>query len=213
VHSVAIGSRKLYFYAMTSVTLKKFDEELQIVYGEVYVPNVPDTDGDFMTVDGVRKMAYEFLASMFDAQQAKPVVDTNHNHIDTNSCVVESFVARKGDPDFIEDSWVVGVHIPDEDIWDQAKKGELNGFSFEGLVKRTTRVIEIEIPELIAGHTQVADGHKHTFYVRFDELGEFLGGHTSESDGHSHQITRGTITDIMHDHTHRYSINEGIISG
>ena len=41
--------------------IRKTDDELQIVYGEVYAPNVPDVHGEFMTPVEVRKMAHRFL--------------------------------------------------------------------------------------------------------------------------------------------------------
>ena len=108
---------------MTECAIKKADDELQIVYAEVYAPNIPDSQGEFMQPTTIRKMAHSFLAKGFVNQ-----IDTNHDNVTNGSYVVESFIARKNDPDFIEDSWVVGVHVPDSDLWAKIKKGELNGF-------------------------------------------------------------------------------------
>ena len=184
--------------------IKKLDEELRIVYAEVYVPNIPDSDNDFMSVETIREMAHEFLAS---GRVEK--VDVEHSRDTIAAAVVESFIARKGDPDFIEDSWVAGVKIFDDDVWEQVKKGEINGFSLDGVGKAQLTELEIEIPEFVKGETDVGAGHVHRFKVFFDEEGKFLGGETLPDDsGHIHKIERGTITEDAEDHAHRFSFVE-----
>jgi len=190
--------------------IKKFDEELQIVYGEVYAPDIPDSQGDFMTAVEVRKMAHAFLQSgQLDN------IDRQHDNEKTGSGVVESFIARKGDPDFQSEAWVVGVYIPDGVLWSKVKSGEINGFSFEGLVKSTKAVIALELPEHIEGRTMVTQGHDHLYLVKIGDNGEFLGGWTSDDNsGHRHQITRATVTEPPegepNGHTHRYSFTDAI---
>ena len=44
-------------------TLVVKSEEQQIVYGEVYAPNRPDAQGEYMTAVEIRKMAHEFIRS------------------------------------------------------------------------------------------------------------------------------------------------------
>ena len=41
------------------VDFKKSDAKQQIVFGEVYVPNRRDTDGNFMTAETIEKMAHD----------------------------------------------------------------------------------------------------------------------------------------------------------
>lgn len=190
--------------------IRKFDEELQIVYGEVYAPNVPDSQGDFMTAVEVRKMAHAFLHS-----GALDNIDTQHNNEKTGAFVVESFIARKGDPDYQSEAWVVGVHIPDAVLWTKIKSGEINGFSFEGLVHSTKAVIEMELPEHIEGRTSVSEGHDHLYLVRIGDNGDFMGGWTMEDNsGHRHQLSRATVTNPPegepNGHTHRYSFTDAI---
>ena len=43
------------------IAFKKSDSKQQIVFGEVYVPNRRDTDGNFMTAETVEKMAHDFM--------------------------------------------------------------------------------------------------------------------------------------------------------
>lgn len=185
--------------------IKKIDDELQVVYGEVYVPSIPDAHGDFMTEEEVRKMAHRFLASGRVNR-----IDIQHNNELTGAVVVESFIARKDDEVFIPLSWVVGVHIPSPELWQLVKDGEINGFSIEALVSSEDQVIELEVPESISGYTDVAEGHTHTFTIRFDENGNFLGGSTDTVDNHRHRIEKATTTQPGGEgrHAHRYSFLE-----
>lgn len=182
------------------------DEEQRIVWAEVYAPNIPDADCEFMDAVTIRKMAYDFMQSL-----KLTSVDTNHDNVLVDGCcVVESFIARKGDPDFIEGAWVVGMHIDSDDAWEKVKKGEINGFSIEAAVCKTPMEVEVEIPPIINGPTMKSEGHSHTFYVTYDEHAKFRGGRTDVVDGHSHLITRGTCTAETNGHTHRFSHVEGL---
>lgn len=190
------------------VAIKKFDDEQHLVYGEVYAPGIPDSQGDFMTAAEIQKMAHAFLRA---GRVTK--VDTQHDNRPNGSAIVESFIARDGDPIFIPGSWVVGVHIPDDRIWSMVKSGELNGFSFEGEARKSPREIEIEIPPVIDGLTTEASGHVHKFEAWYDDNGAFVGGQTDVVDGHSHRISAGTITDLANGHRHRFSTIEGMRYG
>lgn len=186
------------------VTITKADAEMQIVYGEVYVPGVPDSHNEYMTQESVYKAAHGFLKN-----HNVHNVDKQHDNMPTGAYVVESFIARKGDPDFIEGSWVVGVHIPDADLWEQVKKGELNGFSLQALVTKTLQEVEVTIPEMMEGETEAAeDGHTHRFVAKFDDDGSFVGGETDSVDGHTHTIVKGTRTEESNDHHHRFAFVE-----
>lgn len=182
----------------------KVEKKKQIVYGEVYAPGIPDTDGEFMVAETIEKMAHEFMRNMRLNQ-----VDTNHNNeVVERACVIESFVARENDPDFIPGSWVVGVHIPDEQVWDMIEKQEINGFSLEALVKKRKSTVTMEIPAVLSGMTDVCKDHDHEFFVSYDDDGNFLGGKTSVNMGHSHLIKRGTVTEDADSHNHRFSYME-----
>jgi hypothetical protein len=47
--------------AEPALTIKKQDDALQVVWGEVYAPGFPDSQGDFMTAETVREMAWRFM--------------------------------------------------------------------------------------------------------------------------------------------------------
>lgn len=187
---------------MSSVTIKKQDDELQIAYGEVYIPMVPDSDGEFMTAEEIRKMAHRFLAKGIPGN-----IDSYHDNRLVGAVVVESFIARADDPVFIAGAWVVGVHIPDPDLWQRVKSGEFNGFSMEATVKRRDVELEMVLPDTIKGGTFPAGDpeHEHTFVVAYDDGGEFIGGRTNVVNGHYHDIIRGTITETAEDHFHKFA--------
>jgi hypothetical protein len=109
------------------VEFRKTSEEKQIVYGEVYVPDRKDSDGNWMTADTIEKMAHDFMRNGGVRQISK-----GHDGQCDKGELVESFIARDGDPDYAKGSWVVGIHIPDQKIWKQVKDGTLTGFSIEG---------------------------------------------------------------------------------
>jgi hypothetical protein len=109
------------------VSFKKSDEKKRIVYGEVYVPDEKDADGNWMTSEMIEKMAHGFMEDLRLTQ-----IDTNHDGDANKGVVVESFIVRKDDPDFTEGAWVVGVKVHDKETWKSIEKGEITGFSIEG---------------------------------------------------------------------------------
>lgn len=189
------------------VPIKKSDAAKQIVYGEVYSPGVLDSQGEFMSAENIEKMAHDFMR-----KGLIKAIDTEHDQNENGSTVVESFVARPGDPDFAEASWVLGVHLPD-DQWAAVQKGEINGFSMFGRSQREARQLEIEIPDdgIVKGLTASAGEkpHFHEYLVRFSPTGEFMGGEAVGSD-HTHRITKGTATDVAQGHSHRFSYMEAL---
>ena len=109
------------------VDFKKTNEEKQVVYGEVYIPNKKDSDGNWITADTIEKMAHDFMR-----KGGVNKISKGHDGQCDKGVIVESFIARSSDPDYAEGSWVVGVHVPDAKIWKQVKDGTLTGFSIEG---------------------------------------------------------------------------------
>lgn len=191
---------------MKNITVSKVDEQLQVVYGEVYAPDAPDSHGDYMTAEDIQAMAHDFIKEGMATS-----IDINHDNVTHGSVVVESFIAWIGNGVFIDGAWVVGVYVSDPEVWEMILNGELNGFSMQALVvvddEETT---EIEIPKTISGETFEEEGHTHTYTIRHDDEGNFLGGSTNTVEGHSHKILRGTSTLNSGDpvHKHKYSFLE-----
>lgn len=190
------------------VTIKKLDAEQQLVFGEVYAPGFPDSQGDFMTAETIQNAAHNFLKNGYVNN-----IDVNHTREQSGCYVVESFVAREDDSIFIPFSWVIGVKVPDPDLWEMIKSGELNGFSLDGSAVQIPTILELDIPLQLSGETEITANHKHTFVVHFDNQGNLIGGTTGPGpDGHIHRIVRGTTTEDAEGHAHRFSFVEGILN-
>ena len=189
------------------ISIKKFDKDEQVVFGEVYAPGFPDSQGDYMSADEIKKMAYNFMQKGLVGN-----IDHDHSQVPNGSYVAESFIARDDDPTFIPGSWVLGVKIPDEAVWHRVKSGDLNGFSLDGFGVRTDKPFVVEMPELLKGETDSVEDHTHSFVVKFDRKGNFMGGMTNPAeDGHVHRILRGTVTEPAQGHVHRFSFIEGVL--
>lgn len=192
----------------TQVKQKAEVEEQRMIYGEVYAPNVPDAQGDWMTAEEIRKMAHAFVRkgamNQIDVQHDETVVASRDLHI------VESFIAQKGDPTFLEGAWVIGMHIPDDETWEKIKKHEINGFSMQAEVLAYEDEHELEVPHNLKGLTTKSEEHSHTFDVRYDDDMNFLGGTTDMVNGHFHLIRAGTHTEDAAGHRHRFSSVDGL---
>tara|TARA_Y100000031_G_C8225013_1_gene387843 strand:- start:861 stop:1439 length:579 start_codon:yes stop_codon:yes gene_type:complete len=180
--------------------IQRVDGEKQIVYGVVYSPLEIDTWGETMTAEDIEVMAHRFMEL-----QHNQTIDEMHDESPKLTCwPVESFIARKGDPDYPEGAWVLGVKINDDDTWAKVKKGEINGFSFQAMVSKIAAVVEIEFDPEVIGQTEENEGHRHLFFAKIDDDGKVYGGRTTTDAGHSHEIKRGTATEETNGHRHRY---------
>lgn len=173
----------------------------RLVFGEVLIPGRPNVFGDFHTKESIRRFAYGFMINGFG-------LDVNHDNLDATHKfrIVESFIAREGDPDFVEGSWVVVSYILDDNMWNDILSGKLNGYSYEALVSFLP--VEINVPDKrdFFGVTlpDLHDGHTHQFYARLDDNGRVVAGGTTVDNGHAHLISNHTFTDLSADLTHRH---------
>jgi len=182
----------------------KFDSDEQIVCGEVYAPYVLDSHGEMMLPEDVKLLAHRFLLTT-----KNHMIDIMHNNKVVRASVIESFIARDGDPDYAKDAWVLGVKIFDKQAWADVKVGKLNGFSLEALVYKYEAEVVYDMLPVHFGCVEQNDGHFHTFWLEVDDDGRVTGGHTSEADdGHTHQIACGTATELSNGHAHRFFLNE-----
>lgn len=191
------------------VSIKKQDAERQVVWGELYAPNRLDSDNEFMSRETLENLQMTIAKSGF-----KLPVDLDHKNVSQKDAhIVECFIARKGDPDFIEGSLVVGLHIPNQSLWNEVKNGRYNGFSIEALVNKKDREVEIEVPDMINGETKENDGHTHGFTTNLDVVNGkivFKSGETlpCKTDGHVHKIQRWSATEFVNGHNHKLSISD-----
>jgi hypothetical protein len=187
---------------------RSFDAYERIVFGEVYIPNRLDTYDTAMTPEEVRRVAYDFMKRGLLTK-----IDQMHNYEESGCYVVESFVARPGDPDFIEGSWVLGTQIVGDVLWQRVLDGEVNGYSIAGLSSRQpamvtlTKVSELETetdPNLSGPLPQ----HSHTIHMIFDSDGNIIPTWTTNNFGHNHEVLMTTATEHNIDHSHRFTVME-----
>ena len=177
-------------------------DEQRTIEGLVYEPNVLDTYGEMMLADDIAKMAHRFLSQL----TLKATIDTNHDETPNGSYPIESFLARKGDPDYAEGAWVLKVRVPEDDVWSRIKNGDLNGFSFQALVYKMAAVVEIEVEVDTFTETEEVEDHKHLLWIELDEDGVVVGGRTSTVNGHAHEVLTGTVTERAFGHVHRFHL-------
>lgn len=188
--------------------MRRSDREFErVVFAEVLVPMTMNVFGEISTKEMVRDFAYEFARQGYG-------LDIDHDEVDvtgTKYYVVESFIAREDDPDFIPGSWVVGIKVVDDEVWEGILAGTLNGFSFQADVFYTD--IEYDDPGIrtVIGVTEPDpfDGHTHTYTVVIDSNNRVISGGTGVTDGHYHPIQIHTVTGVGREHRHRYQLVEG----
>jgi hypothetical protein len=175
----------------------------RVVFAEVLIPDTPNVYGDYWTRETIKEAAYMFMREGFG-------IDVEHDNFDVTGpvYVIEFFLARDGDPDFIPGSWVVGMKIEDDQLWERVLNNDLNGYSYEALVSFLSATLQIDDDGVRVGFTEadLTDGHKHAFMVMVDENNRPISGGTDEENGHSHTISGHTVTDETDGHTHRFTL-------
>lgn len=184
--------------------IKSINQEKRIVYGLVYEPDVLDSHGEFMSAEDIEKMAHRYM----QIEELNKTIDVNHDQIAIDAYPVESYIAKEGDPNFTEGSWVLGVKVNDPSVWEDIKSGKLGGFSWQAMVKKSLARVEYDYIRHSFGKTEDYEGHSHVFFAEFDEDGKIVGGRTSTDHGHSHEIVKGTTTEFAGDkrHKHRFFV-------
>jgi hypothetical protein len=170
---------------------------------EVLVPDTPNVFNDYWTKENIRLAAYEFMKRGYG-------IDLEHDNIDITGSVyvVESFIARANDPDFIEGSWVIAMYIADDAIWQDILDGKINGYSYEAMVSFLSATLQVVDDGIRQGITEPdpIDGHTHVFMVMVDINNRPVDGGTSITGDHSHTISTHTVTDESAGHVHRYNL-------
>lgn len=178
----------------------------RVVMAEVLVPDTVNVYGDMHTRDSVKQFCYSFAETGFG-------IDIDHDNIDRTGplLVVESFLAREGDPTFIEGSWVVGILVRDDAIWQDVLSGDINGFSYEAFVKFVDVIIDIDVPNVVSGFTEedIYDGHTHRYVVILNDDGRVVSGGTDNVNGHDHEILLHTSTELTQSHRHIFNVLSG----
>ena len=140
----------------------KADANSHYVTGVVYEPMTEDTDGNYMTEEGIVKAAYWYAknGNQVDIQHTFEPVDS--------CCVVESWVAKA---DFTIDgekirkgTWLMTVEVNDDDIWQSIEKGDITGFSMGGIGDYSEEDVDV-------AHINKSEDSKSLFKRLADTLG------------------------------------------
>lgn len=204
-----VDAENLPFSSTGSKRIVVKSEAKRLVYAEVYSPLHVDTDNEAMLAEEIEKAGHAFLAS-----GKVDRIDVRHDTKKSGCLIVESFIARKNDPDgFIEGAWVLGVKVVPDELWEKVLSGELNGFSFMGSVNRVPVKAQVRVARKMLGETEDAGGelvpkHFHELSISFDEDGTVVPGQTDESQAHVHPIGRATATEKALEHSHRMILIE-----
>lgn len=115
-----------------------------IVYALVYLPDVPDQEGDMATREVIKAMAHDFLTN---AAEANGGIDIEHNFRvlgPDQVRIAETFIVQKGDPRFAEwkdnsgnqvnpeGAWGLALKVLDPALRAEFENGSLNGVSMFG---------------------------------------------------------------------------------
>lgn len=107
----------------------------QLVYGIVLEPEVQDSQGDIYSADEIESACHLYLENF---QQVGHMHQTMLSS-DT-ARVVESYVApvdfTMGGQAVKAGTWILVIHVLNEDLWAQIKGGELTGLSIGGWAQR-----------------------------------------------------------------------------
>jgi len=119
-------------------TLTKSNEK-RLAYGVVLKPNEFDAQGDIITVDEIENAAHEYMVKSI---QETPMDLQHIEDLPRDRAVpVESYIAPV-DMDvnghlITKGSWVMVTYVPDQEIWDDIRKGAVMSYSIRGWGKRT----------------------------------------------------------------------------
>ena len=127
----------------STVMLKEVDAEKRIICGPALIPEKRIYRRDeemgeyniFFTKETVRRAAEIFLEK---SRQDKATIE--HEVAVDGMVVVESWIVDNKNMDKAnhlgfdvpEGTWMITMKVHNNEVWDQVKKGEVNGFSIEG---------------------------------------------------------------------------------
>lgn len=122
------------------IPILKADEERRIIYGPVLIPDEVDAQGDVITADAIEKAAHDYL----ERYNLSSRTGYMHRVFSKDLRVVESFIAPQdltfGDRVMPKGTWILGMHVVDDDAWKRVRSGEIRGFSIGGVAKEARAI-------------------------------------------------------------------------
>lgn len=116
-------------------------EELRVVTGIVMDPVNIDAFGNRVPdKDFIERVAFGFMERFQRVGTDHKLSSAGGTVVNPKLVVVESYIARQKHKVFgtevPEGAWILSVKVLDDEVWDRVKRGELNGFSLEGVFVR-----------------------------------------------------------------------------
>lgn len=116
-----------------AVDLEK--EEERYVLGVVLEPEAEDAQGDIYSVDEVRQTAHKFM------DEFRNIGYMHDEIVNKKVSILESFLSPEGfainEKSVKKGTWLLGLRVKDDSLWDQIKSGEITGLSIGGSAIRT----------------------------------------------------------------------------
>jgi uracil-DNA glycosylase family 4 len=115
----------------------KADVERRLVYSVIAESDIKDAQGDVMSAETIENMAHDYMLK-------SRKFDDRHNWRAVDAAIVESWIQRVDTVllgEFIKAiSWVIGVKVFADHIWQKVLSGEYQAFSIGGRGVRVPRV-------------------------------------------------------------------------
>ena len=119
--------------------IKNVDEEQRIVSGPVLIPEEVDKQGDIVSAIEIEKAAHDYMKNY---QHINIMHNSSYKDLAAELIPIESAVL-KADLDYYgtgevlkKGTWILDVYVGNDKVWGLIKKGELTGYSIEGLAER-----------------------------------------------------------------------------
>ncbi len=156
VERPAIGSNFIAFAADKPEKIAIVEERREL-FGAAMIPDLPmyrNTKGvgeyiSVFTAGTIRQIAQEFAKQGFFNN-----MNVDHSERPAGSYVFQSYitddtkgVVAPGGIDVPNGTWIVGVKVDDEQVWQEIKAGKMQGFSVEGLFNLIDLELDISIEQ------------------------------------------------------------------
>jgi hypothetical protein len=152
---------------------EKADDNEQIAYGAVLVPDRLDHQGDFLRADTIASLREEFEERVEDGDAYGGVMHTVFPDDDVELVEDRQLEAAEtlGDKELPAGTWVQGWQFTDDDLWQLVKDGVLGGNSIGGTAKGRrydpgAMPDDVEIPDPVQAELDEAGLSRDDIMVR-----------------------------------------------
>jgi DNA adenine methylase len=122
-------------FAVTGKLLKGIDpSDERFVLGIVLEPEVVDAQGDIYSADEIRQAAHRFMEEfgglgLMHRLAVNDQVKVLESYVAPVDFEIAGITVSKG-------TWLLGVRVLSDELWEQVKEGKLTGFSIGGSARR-----------------------------------------------------------------------------